>query len=213
MNLKRLTQNHTVNFLKFVIGMRPPYTSVSPVEQRYLADLARGKRCIIEVGVFEAATSRVFCREMDPRGKLYLVDPYFPEVRLERLLNLSFTYKVAAKTVGPWPSQVEFVRHPSNVAAATLPLHDRGDFIFIDARHDYESVLQDFQIWSTMLAPDAVMAFHDSRHCAARPELTPDVGPVRLMREISEGKHGAWDAIGFADSVTAIRRRGVSADA
>jgi hypothetical protein len=207
LNLERYTNNYTVNFLKFVVGLRKPSTSVSAIEQLFLADLVRGKSCIVEVGVFEGATSQLFCREMAPTGKLYLVDPFFPEVRLEKLSGLSFTRFVATKTVKPWQDRVMFVREPSVAAAAALPLRGRAELIFIDARHDYDSVLEDFRCWSPMLAEGAVMAFHDSHVCAARPDLDDGKGPVRLMREISEGKHGTWEMVGNAGSVTAIRRR------
>jgi len=183
---------------------------VSVAEHDLLATLARDRRCIIEVGVFEAATSQVFCREMNPGGILYLVDPFFPEVRLERWLDVSFTHWVANKTMKPFSSHVLFIRKPSVRAAEILPLCDKADLIFIDARHDYDSVLEDFRCWAPMLAAQAVMAFHDSRVCAARPDMHDDVGPVRLMREIAEGKHGPWEIVGSADTVTVIRRRAES---
>ena len=52
LDLERYTNNYTVNFLKFVVGLRKPSTSVSAIEQLFLADLVRGKRCIVEVGGF-----------------------------------------------------------------------------------------------------------------------------------------------------------------
>src|SRR5450432_2418008 len=100
-----------------MVGLRGPSTAVSATERRYLGELARGRRCIVEVGVFEGATSQVFCQEMNPSGRLYLVDPFFPTVRLERLLNLSFTQAVATKAVRAWPARTEFVRQPSHLAA------------------------------------------------------------------------------------------------
>ena len=209
MNLRRYADNHTVNFLKFVIGLRKPETSVSAVEQQLLRDLARNKSCIVEVGVFEGATSHVLCSEMHPEGKIYLVDPFFPEVRLERLFNVSFTRRVATAAVQPWRSKVEFVTEKSAVAASRLPLQGKADLIFIDARHDYASVLEDFNCWQPMLASGGTMAFHDSCTCVARPDLTDDDGPVRLMREIAAAKHGAWEVTARADSVTAIRRKPV----
>jgi hypothetical protein len=206
-NLKRYTDNYTFSFLKFVAGLRPPSTSVTSAEQRFLADFAHGKRCIVEVGVFEAGTSKVFCREMDPDGTLYLVDPFVPTVRLERLLNVSFAQKVASKAVRPWQTRVKFVRRPSHVAATELSLQGKADFIFVDAIHEYDAVRQDFLCWAPMLTDDAVMAFHDSHPCPGRPEIVPDDGPARLMGEISQGKYGAWQVIGHVESVTAIKRR------
>ena len=146
---------------------------------------------------------------MEPTGKLYLVDPFFPEVRLERLWGVSFHTvcrdQDGTTVAGP---RLHSCTELSVAAAAMLPLQEKAELIFIDARHDYDSVLEDFRCWSPMLAKGAVMAFHDSHVCAARPDLDDGKGPVRLMREISEGKHGAWEMMGTADSVTAIRRRG-----
>jgi len=208
-NLKRLTDNRTVNFLKFALGVRETTTSVSDAERELLSSFARGKRCIIEVGVFEGSTSRLFCREMAPAGTVYLVDPFFPEVRIERLLDFSFTRWVATKTVEPWRDRVRFIRQTSRSASEALPLKSQAELIFIDARHDYESVLEDFRCWAPMLAENGTMAFHDSRICAARPDLDDQVGPVRLMREISQMQHGAWETFATADSITAIRRAGI----
>jgi Methyltransferase domain len=98
-------------------------------------------------------------------------EAYSWKVRLERLLNVSFT---------------------------------SAGFIFIDARHDYESVREDFQVWAPKLAPDGAMAFHDSRVCPARPDIEESSGPVRLMREIGSGVHGPWQIVATADSVTVI---------
>jgi predicted O-methyltransferase YrrM len=206
-NLKRITNSHTVHTLKFLVGLRKAYTSVSAAEQRLLTGLASGRRCIVEVGVFEGATSEAFCRVMDPTGRLYLVDPFFPEIRLEKVFNVSFNRWIAVRTLRQWRSRIEFVRQPSNVAAAALPLRGQADLIFIDARHDYTSVLEDFQSWAPMLAANAPLAFHDSRVCGARPELQPTDGPVRLMSGIAAGQHGPWEITDGADSVTVIKRR------
>jgi hypothetical protein len=205
-NLRRYTDSYTAGFVRFLLGLRGPTTAVSATESGYLAGLARGRRCIVEVGVFEGATSRVLCQEMDPSGRLYLVDPFEPMVRLERLLNLSFTRAVATKSVQPWMSRAEFVRQPSHLAAGALPLQGKADFIFIDAIHTYEAVTQDFQCWAPMLAPGGVIAFHDSHPCAERPELSWEEGPPRLIAEIGAGKHGAFKIIGHTESVTAVRR-------
>jgi predicted O-methyltransferase YrrM len=207
-NLRRYTDSYTFNFVRFMLGLRGPSTAVTAAERQYLAELARRRRCIIEVGVFEGATSQVLCQEMDPQGRLYLVDPFFPMVRIERLLDLSLTRAVAQKAVRPWQSRVEFVRQPSHVAAGLLRLQAKADLIFIDAVHEYDAVLQDFTCWAPMLAQDGVIAFHDSHPTPSRPELVHGQGVPRLLDEIGEGKHGAWDVIGDVESVTAIRRRG-----
>jgi len=89
LNLKRLTDNHASRTVQFFVGLRKAWSSVTPAEHALLANLARNKTCIIEVGVYEGVTSQTFCRAMDPRGRLYLVDPYYPETRIEKLLNVA----------------------------------------------------------------------------------------------------------------------------
>jgi len=207
LNLKRLTDNHASRTIQFFVGLRKAWSSVTPAEHALLANLARGKACIIEVGVYEGVTSETFCRAMDPRGRLYLVDPYYPETRLEKLLSVSFTRLIAAKSVSSFKHQFQFVRKPSTEAAAELPVKGKAELIFIDARHDYASVLEDFRCWSPFLAEGATIAFHDSRVCAARPDLAPSDGPVRLTTEIAQGKHGPWSVVDAADSITAVRRK------
>src|SRR5262249_35104099 len=64
------------------------------------------------------------------------------------------------------------------------------------------------QSWSPMLAEGAAIAFHDSHVCAARPELQPGDGPVRLMTEIAAGQHGPWTVVDSADRVAGVRRKG-----
>lgn len=55
--------------------------------------------------------------------------------------------------------------------------------LFIDGNHSYEYVKSDFEMYTDLLAPDAVIALHDIRHVVGC-----DV--PRLWREISERAHG-----------------------
>ena len=84
---KRITNSYTISFLKYLLGLRECATSVTSSEHALLSKLAKDKSCIFEVGVFEGGTSRVFCQSMNDNGKLYLVDPYFKSVKIEKLLH------------------------------------------------------------------------------------------------------------------------------
>jgi predicted O-methyltransferase YrrM len=195
---------YSIEFLKYLVGLRGPRTALTTAEQELLRTLASDKSCIVEVGVFEGATSATLAAAMSPRGILYLVDPYFLGVRLERWLGFSFAALVARRSVRPWRRLVRFVRATSAEASRTTALHQAADLVFIDADHSYEAVRQDLLTWAQKLAPGGVLAFHDSRCCAARPDLTAATGPVRLMEEIGQGIHGDWQVVGEADSLTAV---------
>lgn len=200
------TQRDTLAFGLFLLGLRGPRTAVSTAETELLRELAESKRSIVEVGVYEGATSRKLCSVMCPEGLIYLVDCYRPGVRLERWLDTSFARHVATRMVKPWRRQVRFVRMDSASAAAAELLEQPADFVFIDADHSYEAVREDFLAWSAQLDEGGTLALHDSRPCPARGDLTPATGPVRLAGEIRDGRFGAWEVVATADSVTAFRR-------
>lgn len=193
----------TVDFVRYLLGRRPATTTVTATETALLAHLASGLLTVVEVGVFEGATSAHLAEALHPSGRLYLVDPFVPGTRPERLLGLSYSRHIAQRSVAPWRDRVCFLRSTSIDATREI---DGAELIFIDADHGYEAVKADFLAWSNRLAPDGVLAFHDSRLCAARPDLQPETGPVRLLHEILAGEFGAWNLAAEADSVAAIRR-------
>ncbi|OLP18786.1 hypothetical protein BST81_08585 [Leptolyngbya sp. 'hensonii'] len=196
--------SYTLEFAKYLLGLRKAKTHDTERELTYLATLAQGKSCIVEVGVYEGVASRIFCQVMAKTGRLYLIDPYFLDLKLEKLLGFSFPEYIAKQMVRDWGQQLEFVRLTSVAAAKALPLQGQADLIFVDAQHDYESVLQDFHTWTPMLTPQGVMAFHDSCVCTARSDLHLESGPVRLCEEILQGLHGPWRILDRVDSITVI---------
>ena len=198
--------NATFDFIKYILGARKAFTHDTPDELRFLSQLADNKVCVIEVGVFEGVASSYLCRTMDPNGLLYLVDPYFKELKIEKILRFSRTELIAKRTLRPWRARVSFVKDTSINAANQLKLGDTADLIFIDARHDYVSVLEDFRCWASVLSNNGMIAFHDSRECEARPDLNRSVGPVQLCNEIAQGKHGNWKIVDHVDSITVISK-------
>jgi predicted O-methyltransferase YrrM len=199
---------HSIEFLKYLAGLRGPRTALTAAETGQLRGLAGGAKLAIEVGVYEGATSAVLAAAPSPGGTLYLIDPFFLDVRLERWLGFSFTGFIARRSVRRWPEKTRFERATSLEAARSLSLPVPADLVFIDAVHSYEAVRDDLYAWSPKLAPEGVLAFHDSRCCAARPDLTPATGPVRLLDEVRRGLHGAWKVVAEADSLTAIAPAG-----
>lgn len=197
---------YTFELLRFALGLRGPLTAVSEAEMTLLSEVAGAATYAVEVGVYEGASSRRILQAMPPAGVLYLVDPYFEGVRVEQWLGFSGPYWVARRMVAPYGERARFVRKTSAQAAAELVLPRPADFIFIDARHDYDSVAEDVRLWSRHLAADGTLALHDSRVCAARLDLSENTGPVRLVRELVAAA-GQWQLVAAADSLSVLRRR------
>lgn len=66
-------------------------------------------------------------------------------------------YKTAVLNTKPWPIQI--CRNFTNICAKTLDM--RFDFIYVDARHDYQGVTQDLQDWFPKLKDGGIIAGHD----------------------------------------------------
>jgi hypothetical protein len=62
--------------------------------------------------------------------------------------------------LAPFGDRSAIWRMYGDEAAAQIP--DRSlDFVYIDARHDYASVLEDIGVWFPKVAPGGVLAGHD----------------------------------------------------
>lgn len=199
-------KSKTLSFLSYILGLRNAYTSDTNDELLFLSHLAQDKKNIIEVGVFEGVASKIFCESMSPSGKLYLIDPYFKSLRIEELFGFSTAEFIAKRNLRNFKNSIRFVKKTSAEAASEFRGSQKADLIFIDARHDYESVLQDFELWSTCLKDDGVIAFHDSHMCRARPDLSPEIGPVKLCEEIASGLYDPWKVVDAVDSITLVAK-------
>lgn len=198
---------YSVEFARFLLGLRGPYTSLTSDETNLLRSLVTNCCCVVEVGVHEGATSLEMARSMPADGRLYLVDPHIPATRMERWLGFSAARFVAIRSLRACEDKVGFVRQTSLAAAASLALHRPADLIFIDADHSYEAVGNDFRAWTPHLAVGGMMALHDSRLSPRRPDLGPDAGPVRFVNELLANEAGGWVLAHSADTLSVVRRK------
>jgi len=174
-----------------------------------LFDLARAIRrpgaVAVEVGSWLGRSSVVLAKGLaTARGaRLYCVDPWNgdgedyarPEYsaiaeRQQLPLHLQFQANMRA-------FDVEDTVRPLRGYSADVGRDFAGviDLLFIDANHEYDSVLADFEIWSPQLAPDGVIAFHDSDHD----------GPRAVIDRFVQG-HPGWSAGQQVDSLWHARR-------
>jgi hypothetical protein len=69
-------------------------------------------------------------------------------------------YQQACERLAPHGSRSTIWRMTSVEAAAKVPDHS-FDFVYIDARHDYESVKEDLEAWCSKVRPGGILAGHD----------------------------------------------------
>jgi predicted O-methyltransferase YrrM len=124
------------------------------------ADLAglcdsRGLKVAVEVGVDRGLFAVEFLSRW--RGEmLYCVDSWepYPQMPWHRDGDLL----MAAVLLAPYARRVRLIRGNSCDVARQLGL---VDFVYIDANHEFEPAMQDFEAWWPMVRPGGVMAGDD----------------------------------------------------
>jgi hypothetical protein len=100
-------------------------------------------------------------------NELISVDPWLsadPEEYVDRS-NVSQDeferyYQETVERLSKHGSRSTIWRMTSVEAAPRIPDHEL-DFVYIDARHDYDSVLEDLEAWCTKVKPGGILAGHD----------------------------------------------------
>jgi len=189
------------HYLKWLFGLASPETQTSEAERACLARHAAGRRRLVEIGVWHGVTTVHLRSVMHPDGVLFAVDP-FPRGRLgvsfQRLIARSEVVRVQNGAVR-W-MRVTGLEAARLYAAAT---RDPIDFIFIDGDHSYEGLRDDWLSWSRLVAPDGIVALHDSRATPDRP--ISEAGSVRFTDEVIR-RDRRFVVVDETETVTVLRR-------
>lgn len=205
--------SETIQLIRYFLGGRAARTSVRREELRLLLEYARGSSRVAEVGVFEGATSAQLAAAMPSDSVLYLIDPFRPQLKIERLVRRSLYEAVARRSVSGVKANVEFIRGTSADARNCVRFQPELNLVFVDGDHSYEAVRQDLYGWGQFLAVGGRIALHDSRIWTERPDLSDAAGPVELVREIEAGAHPEWKTEAFAGTLTVLApNRGSESD-
>lgn len=183
------------------VGLRPPAAEHTEAEGRLLQRFAAGSKCAVELGVAEGGSAWEIRQVLADDGVLYLVDPYLPG----RLFGVNMSSLVAHRLVRSVPrGKVEWVRKFSADAARGW---DKSiDFLFIDANHSYEAVLEDWNAWTPHLRVGASVALHDARVFTSG-WTHPSDGPVLLVRRLTR-LTDSFSIVDEVDSTVVLRRAG-----
>lgn len=124
----------------------------------------------VEVGTKEGRTTS-FVLEHCPMVKVIGIDPWSQMVKDDDV-NGGETYeqwdfkeieREFWKCVEPWKSRLTFMRRTSRDSASKVE-DGSQDIIFIDAAHDYDSVLEDISLWTPKIREGGILAGHDFQH-------------------------------------------------
>jgi glycosyltransferase involved in cell wall biosynthesis len=166
---------------------------VTNAEKPIIREYAKGKKCLVEVGVAFGGTSQIIREVMDPTAKYYLVDPFLSTKVPGQ--NLTADFERAKNNVNSVKNgEVIWLRQTSVDAAKQF--QDRPDFIFIDGLHDFNSVLVDWSVWHNYVLPGGYILFHD---------VSTGWPGVKAAFEIIRNTTG-WEYLGVKESIGIMRR-------
>lgn len=154
-------------------------TQTSGRERASLARHVAGKKRVVEIGVWHGVTTKVLRNRMAPDGILLGVDPY-PKGRF----GFSVQRVIARRELARVTNGAMEWQRLTGVEAARLYAASDGpplDFIFIDGDHSYEGLRGDWEAWSPLVAPQGIVALHDS--CSSAERNIEDAGSVIFTRE------------------------------
>jgi hypothetical protein len=122
--------------------------------------------CGVEIGVKEGEFSETLLKYW--RGRhLISVDPWMQDAAdaYVDIANVAQPqherfYDAARARLAPFGARSSVWRMTSLEAAARIPRHSL-DFVYIDARHDFASVLEDLDAWYGLVRPGGIVAGHD----------------------------------------------------
>jgi len=152
----------------------------------------------VEVGVFEGSYSEVLLRTSQLKT-LYLVDiweqvptdeyhkPGKPCGRTgEQILN-----SIMRNFDKLYPGRYRPIRKPS-VEASTVFVYGSLDFVYIDADHSYQAVMDDIAAWLPKVKPGGVIAGHDYKCPAVHRAVLDSFRPIGL-KPVSTNEPGrSW---------------------
>lgn len=189
-----------LHFLKWQLRLGHATSETSRTERDALARHARGRERLVEIGVAQGVTTKRLRAAMSPSGELWAVDPYFPN-----RLGLRFSELIARGEANAIENgRVRWVRATGLEAATLWRREGRGapDFVFIDGDHSWAGVSGDWQAWSALVEPGAVIALHDSRPV---PQFPVDHDSVRFTQTVVL-KDARFRVLEELESLTVLER-------
>jgi len=183
------------------LGLAAAESQTTIAERECLARYAAGRRRLAEIGVWHGVTTRRLRAAMAPDADLLAIDPY----PVGRLGFSAQRYIAHHEVAGVKNGRVRWIRATGVETARRIAAAREApvDFLFIDGDHTYEGLRDDWESWSGLVAPDGLVALHDSRSTPAR--NIDGAGSVRFTNDVilRDSRFVSADAV---DSLTILRR-------
>src|SRR3954454_18325294 len=175
----RLRHDVRLRALGVGTGLIPPRTMHSGPEAALLRELARGRRRVVEIGVYEGSSAIVLCEVLEPGAELHLVDPFghhptaLPEGWGATERASKRVVSRAARRAGP-----RLIWHVERSEDTGRRWSEPVDVVFIDGDHAEQATRTDWELFSPHVTPGGHVLFPD----AIGPHALP--GPRSIVEEV-----------------------------
>jgi len=184
----RLRDDPRLRALALGAGLIRPRTMHSPAEADLLRELARGRRRVVEIGVYEGSSAVVLCEVLGPDAELHLIEPFGHQSSALRAgwaatewATRRVVARAAARGNGPavhW--------HVDFSAAVAERWNAPVDLVFVDGDHSEAGCRTDWDRWHPFVAEGGAVVFHDARATQPGGEGLP--GPTALVDSLFRGE-------------------------
>ena len=203
----RLRDSPRLRALAVGSGLVPPRRMHSDEEAALLAELAEGRGVAVEVGVYEGSSALVLCAALPLDSELHLIDPFtanptlLPGWRATEAATRRVVERARRRRGGPrvhWHVELS----EQTAAGWSGPV----DLVFVDGDHSEAGCRLDWELWSPLVAPGGVVAFHDARDGGGPEPGLP--GPTAVVNSLFRGERPVegWRIVAEADTLVAVER-------
>ena len=161
---RKLLADRTDWFTKTALCPKPIRTLKKKGEIPFVLQ-EEGMRVGVEVGVFRGGFSNWVLSNWPACTKYYMVDLWSAQDNYRQMDNATTSKNLermeeARRNVASFGTKAVLVRKPSVEAAAQF--EDASiDFVYIDARHTYDAVMEDLEAWWPKVRPGGIVAGED----------------------------------------------------
>jgi predicted O-methyltransferase YrrM len=171
-----LRDNPRLRALALGAGLIPPRTMHSPEEAGLLAELARGRSAVVEIGVYEGSSAIVLCGALADDADLHLIDPFVDDSGWALPSGWGASASATRRAVerATRSSGPRLHWHIERSQELGLRWTTPVDLVFVDGDHSPEGVLEDWRAWHPHVRSGGVMAFHDAKEAGSGPKQVVD---------------------------------------
>ncbi|MFA5147355.1 MAG: polysaccharide deacetylase family protein [Candidatus Omnitrophota bacterium] len=186
-----------MSYVTGIFNLRGPIRQHTQAQAGLIKRYAGGRKRLVEIGVSEGGSALEALKVMDPKGTIWLIDPY----RSILYPYFSLSMKIAKHALGKFNDRdIVFIRDHSYNAVKSWS--EKIDYLLIDANHFEEGFMKDWNAWSRFVADDGVVLVQSTKS----PSGLMTGSGIAIRRLLADPGFG-WYMADKADATVVLKRK------